>query len=213
MKNITLTIVTAVVLLFSGALHTANAQNPVSFGLKGGINIANLSGDEFEDFDTRTGLTVGAVLDINIPMLPIGIESGIYYTQKGVSFSESIDFFGEMMDFKGKLKLDYIEVPVLAKISLGPPGPLSPHLLVGPYVGFNLNAEFDISSNGESESEDISDDINSTDFGFLAGVGVDFNLGLTKLNIQARYTFGLNDISDDIDSRHRVLSLVAGITF
>ena len=200
-------------LLVSGVFYSAAAQSPVSFGLKGGFNISNLSGDEFEDFDTRIGLMIGAVLDINLPMLPIGIESGIYYTQKGVSYSESEDFFGEIVDINGKIKLDYIEVPVLAKISLGPPGPLSPHLLAGPYVGFNLNAEFEFSANGESDSEDISNEINSTDFGLLVGVGVDFNLGLTKLNVQARYTYGLNDIDYDIDSKHRVLSVVAGISF
>ena len=61
---------------------TAQAQSPVDFGLKGGINLANLANAD-GDADTRTGLHAGLVLDFSLPMMPIGIESGIYYSQKG----------------------------------------------------------------------------------------------------------------------------------
>ncbi len=207
MKNIILPIVTAVMLLFSGMLHTANAQNPVSFGLKGGINISNFTGSDF-DYDARTGIVVGAVAAISLPALPIGIETGLFYSQKGAEVSEE--------GITGAIKVDYIEVPLLAKINLGPPGPIQPHLMVGPYVGFNVNAESEISGNGMAISGDISDDTKSTEFGGIAALGVDFNLGLTKLNAQLRYSYGFSSVFEtdfDDGEKNAALSITVGIMF
>ncbi len=185
----------------------ATAQSPVNFGVKGGVNIANISGDE--DPDSRSGIHAGVVLDFSLPALPIGIESGIYYTQKGAELTEQgITLTG---------KLDYIEVPVLAKLRLGPPGPFSPHLVLGPYAAYNVNAELEASDGSASASEDLSDVTSDFDFGGIVGVGADFNLGLTKLNISARYSFGFSNINDtDFDTddeSHRVFMISAGIMF
>jgi hypothetical protein len=207
MKNIILPIVTAVMLLVSGILHTVNAQSPVSFGLKGGINISNFSGSDF-DYDARTGVMVGAVAAISLPALPIGIETGLFYTQKGAEASED--------GITGALKVDYIEVPLLAKINLGPPGPIQPHLMVGPYLGFNVNAEAEISGDGGSLSGDISDETKSTEFGGIAGLGIDFNLGLTKLNAQLRYSYGFSSVFEtdfDDGEKNAALSIAVGIMF
>lgn len=185
----------------------AQAQSPVNFGVKGGVNIANISGDE--DSDSRSGIHAGVVLDFSLPALPIGIESGIYYTQKGAELTEQgITLTG---------KLDYIEVPVLAKLRLGPPGPFSPHLVLGPYAAYNVNAELEASDGSASASEDLSDVTSDFDFGGIVGVGADFSLGLTKLNISARYSFGFSNINDtDFDTddeSHRVFMISAGIMF
>jgi hypothetical protein len=207
MKNIILPIVTAVMLLVSGMLHIVNAQSPVSFGLKGGINISNFSGSDF-DYDARTGVMVGAVAAISLPALPIGIETGLFYTQKGAEASED--------GITGALKVDYIEVPLLAKINLGPPGPIQPHLMVGPYLGFNVNAEAEISGDGGSLSGDISDETKSTEFGGIAGLGIDFNLGLTKLNAQLRYSYGFSSVFEtdfDDGEKNAALSIAVGIMF
>lgn len=190
-----------------GLSNQVNAQSPIDFGIKGGLNFANLSSDD--DLDSRTGIHAGLVLDFSLPMLPIGVESGIYYSQKGAEFTENgITVTG---------KLDYIEVPVLAKISVGPPGPFSPHVLIGPYAAYNINAEFEASSGSASFSEDFSDETSDIDFGGIVGVGADFNLGVTKLNVSARYSFGLTDINDtdfDVDEeKHRVFMISAGIMF
>lgn len=188
-------------------IQHANAQSPVSFGLKAGLNISNLHGSDLEP-DAKTGLLLGGVLDINLPAAPFGIESGVYYSQKGAETEDT--------DFTYKLKLDYIEVPVLAKFQLGPPGPITPSLSVGPYLGFNVNAEQEISGDGGSATDDISDEISGTEFGGIASVGLDFNLGLTKLNATARYSYGFTSVWDDSDmdsDRNAVFSIALGIMF
>lgn len=208
MKSMKVTVLGMAMVLIAGLTAQTNAQSPLSFGLKGGFNIANLAGGEFEA-DARFGFSAGAMVDISLPAVPFGIETGIYYTQKGGESSEE--------GFSSYVDLDYIEVPVLAKFRLGPPGPITPHLVVGPYVGFNINAEAGESGFDGSVAVDISDEINSTEIGGAIGVGIDFNLGVTKLNARAQYGYGFTDIfKDAVDGdggKNAALSVTAGIWF
>ena len=213
MKKITLSVVLAGLFLFSVAPGASQAQGLVNFGIKGGVNIANISFDDFDDNDPRTGFTIGAVLDIGFPMVPVGLETGLYYSQKGTTFSISETVEGMTFAQDATTKLDYLKIPVLAKMNFGPPGPFSPHFVAGPYAAFILNAEQETTTNGLSGTVDISDDVESMDFGLIFGLGADFNLMVTKINVQARYSLGLMDIFEDTGSKNRVLSIVAGLSF
>lgn len=202
-----LTSLLLVLFMTAAMVQYANAQSPVSFGLKGGLNISNLHGSDLEP-DAKTGILLGAVLEINAPVLPFGVESGVYYSQKGAELSGD--------NFDSKVKLDYIEVPVMAKFQLGPPGPITPSFAVGPYLGFNINAEQEGSFGGFTGTGDISDNIKGTEFGGVAAVGLDFNLGVTKLNGTARYSYGFTSVWDDSDidsDRNAVFSIAVGIMF
>lgn len=197
-----LPIILTTLFLLAVFAKTAEAQSPVDFGIKGGINLANLSEG---DADVRTGFTGGLVIELGLPLMPLGVETGLYYSQKGSS--------NEANGGTETLKLDYLEVPVLAKFSLGPPGPISPSFVIGPYAGYLLNSEFEGENEFGSGTINLDDDTETVDFGLIAGVGVDFNLGLTKVNVQTRYGYGLVDAFEDEDSKNRVLSITAGIMF
>ena len=205
MRKLSTIIIT--LLLVAGLTNKAQAQLPVDFGIKGGINLANIISDD--DLDSLIGFHGGLVLDISLPALPIGIESGIYYSQKGAEITEG--------SFTGTGRLNYIEVPVMAKFSFGPPGPISPHFVIGPYAAYNVKAEFEITDGTSTFTEDFSDEITDLDFGGTIGIGTDFNVGLTKLNVQARYSRGFVDINDNGFEEDReynsVFSISAGIMF
>lgn len=171
---------------------TANAQSPVNFGLRAGLNFANFNDLDGEKPDSRTGFMVGGYLNFKVPMSPLSIQPEALYTQKGAE------------DGGATVKLDYLEIPVLAKFSFAP-GPVTPHVYFGPYVGFVLNSE--ISGGGAS----ISIDNAQTDFGGVVGGGLDLNLGVTKLNAGIRYGFGLTDAFDGGQGKNGVFSIVAGI--
>lgn len=205
MMKTKLFLLTASFFLLSGMLTSTIAQSPVSFGLKGGVNLANLTGDDFSDADARSGLNIGVVLEFGLPLSPIGIESGLYYSQKGSATEDQ--------GFTTTLKADYLEVPVLAKLSFGPPGPIKPHLLAGPYLGFLLNSEVVGEGGGGSVSTDIKDSTNDVDFGLIGGIGLDVNMGLATLSLQARYSLGLTEVYTDSDAKHGVFAIVAGFTF
>lgn len=188
MKKLKLGSLLAVLVLILGIQQTAYAQ--VDFGLRGGVNFANYS-DVDGDLDSRSGLMIGAYLDIGVPMAPISIQPEVTYSQKGAEFGGS------------ETNVDYLEVPVLAKFSFAP-GPASPHIYAGPYAGFVINSE----SNGV----DVSDNT-ETDFGGIVGAGLDINAAVIKFNVGARYGFGLVDAFSSGSGKNSVFSVVAGISF
>lgn len=174
----------ATLVLTLGIQQTTLAQSPVDFGIRGGLNFANVN-DVDGDPDSRTGFLIGAYLDIGIPMSPLSIQPEATYSQKGAEAGGT------------EIALDYLEVPVLAKLSFAP-GPASPHVYAGPYAGFVL----------ESDIDDAQ-----TDFGGIVGAGLDINLVAVDLNVGARYGVGLSDAFEDGSGKNSVFSIVAGISF
>lgn len=185
------------------SFNNASAQSPVSFGLRGGLNFANLN--NVDDTDSRTGFMAGVYANISIPLSPISIQPEVLYTQKGFDASGTV--FGQ--DINTTTKLDYIEIPVLAKFSFAP-GPVTPHVYFGPYLGFNINAEVEAESGGQSGSENIKDSVKDTDFGVVVGGSID----ISKFNFGVRYGAGLTKVAeDDSDGKNGVFTIVAGINF
>lgn len=189
------------VFLLSGLVFITTPDAQAQLGVKGGLNIANFN-DTDASFDSRSGLMAGLTYDLGIPMSPISIQPGVFYAQKGAKFSE-----GEV---ETTSKLDYIEIPVVAKFAFILDNPmLTPHVYFGPYLGFNINAEQEISGGDNSGTVDIDDGVNGTDFGVVVGAGAD----ITKFNLGVRYSAGLSDTFDDGSNKNGVFSVVAGINF
>ena len=95
-------------------LTQANAQN---FGFKGGYNYSSFNGDVAKDNTLKglSGFYVGALLE-----LPLGdvlsIQPEVIYSRQGAAWEQK-NILGE---FKKDLKLDYLNIPVMAKVNLGP---------------------------------------------------------------------------------------------
>lgn len=212
MKKTSFAFLAVLITLFIGTRVDTHAQGLVNFGLKGGLSVANMSIDDSDDNSARTGITVGAVLDIGIPLFPVGLETGLYYSQQGTTYDID-NIAGLPLGMRGTTKLDYLTIPVLAKVNFGPPGPFKPHFVAGPYASFILNAESEFSENGQTETIDISDDVETTDLGLVLGLGADINLIVTTISVQGRYSFGLTDVFEDVGSKNRTLSIVAGFAF
>jgi|AntRauTorcE11897_2_1112592.scaffolds.fasta_scaffold36344_1 opacity protein-like surface antigen len=169
--------------------QSAHAQ--ADFGIRGGVNFATISADGFSP-DSRTGLLVGAYANFGMDGA-ISIQPEVLYSAKGASFGDN------------ETKLDYVEIPILAKYTIDTDGSLAPHFYAGPYVGINVSAK-------NENDDDISEGISSTDFGLTLGGG----LGFDSFNIGARYSLGLSNIADADnagDSKNRVFSIVAGFDF
>lgn len=112
------------------------------------------------------------------------------------------------------MRFNYIDIPVLARYDIPAPG-FTPHLIAGPTLGFNVNAEIE-SEGANTTTEDLSDETSSTDFGLEFGVGVGFNLGAGELTVDARYGLGLTDVnedSEDIALKNRTFMITAGFAF
>jgi len=153
-----------------------NAQE-TRFGVKGGLNLSTIVGGEVENAKTLVGFHVGGFAEIGI------FEK--FYIQPELLFSaQGTKVDGPFED--GDIKLNYLNIPVLAKYYIVPKFSVE----AGPQLGVLLSAK--------AEDNDIKDFTRSVDFGFNVGAGFHFT---EDLSINLRYTIGLSPLSDDdIDS-------------
>ena len=180
-----------------------------TFGVKAGVNFASAGGDVSEEVDGRTGFHVGGLAEIMFTE-KFGIQPELLYSMQGAT-SE----YGESgITLKEELKLDYLNLPVLAKYKFAPGW----NVHLGPQIGFLLNAESEIeaSMDGETvtETEDIKNYISSVDYGLSGGLGYELEMGIF---FDARYYLGLSDISDDNNAdesvQNNVIQLSVGYKF
>ena len=168
------------VLAVFGLTSTASAQEFVYFGVKGGVNFSNMTSDGFEDENSRTGFHLGLLSEI-----PVGdrfsIQPEVLYSTQGTEAYNNR--FG-----KGEYQLDYIHVPVLAKVYLI--DGLS--LEAGPSFNFLAEEEYDFESSlGDVE---FDGEAGSTfEFGGAIGASYKFNNGFFA---SGRYTHGFTDAFD-----------------
>ncbi|AZA50218.1 PorT family protein [Chryseobacterium carnipullorum] len=180
--------VTASSLAFAQQTPTTSS-NPVTFGVKGGMNVSSLSKDEgLDDQKSKIGFNAGVFA--NIPIAEsFSVQPEVLYSQYG----EKSDYTLLGNKYSASTKLDYIAVPVMFQYNL------IPNLFVeaGPEFGFLVSAKnkFKNESNGNSTTSDnYKDQLQTFNFGIGLGAGYYFtpNLGIT-----ARYVAGVTDIFKD----------------
>ncbi|MCK0109876.1 PorT family protein [Flavobacteriaceae bacterium S0825] len=165
---------------------TANAQE-TTFGLKAGVNFASVGGDDADGLDSRTSFHFGGVATIGISE-KFAVQPELQYSSQGASEGDA------------DLKLDYLNVPVLAKITVAEGFSVE----VGPQIGFLLSADAD--------GEDVKEFLKSTDFS--AAIGMNYQLE-SGLNFGARYNLGLGNVVDeeDADWKNNVFQVSIGFNF
>lgn len=179
------------VVLFAFALFSISAQAQMQLGLKAGLNLANLSGDDISDTDARTGFAGGLFFTYQFNEM-FAIQPEAYYTMKGATNSGTF----EGITYESELKLDYVEIPLLLKflIPIKDSG-VRPTIFAGPSIGFNMSAKSKVEAGGQTFEQDI-EDVASTDIGLVFGGGIGFPVGNGELGVDIRYILGLSTIDD-----------------
>jgi hypothetical protein len=181
--------------VFAGALVLPqSAAADVRFGIKAGANVANVNGnfaDSLSDWKSTVGFCGGIFIELNFGQV-LTIQPEALYTMKGADSGE------------GKLKFDYLEIPILLKIRI-PTGSIHPFVFAGPAFGFKLKALI--------EGVKI-EDMPKSDYSAVFGGG--FQLG-ASIHIDVRYTMGLQKLTipdlETIDLKNGVLSATLGLAF
>lgn len=193
-------------ILMIGAITTANAQSSdaltPSFGIKGGVNFATVSGDDFDSPDSRTSFHVGLLAEFPLTEM-FSLQAEALYSGQG--FESDVD--GGIFGGEGKVEyqLDYINVPVLAKVYIL--DGLS--IEAGPQFGFKVNEEIDANANADDGDLDL-DEAEDFDFGVAAGVTFETPMGLFATG---RYTQGFTDIVNNRDVKNSVFQIGVGYKF
>lgn len=185
----------------------------IRMGAKGGVNFATFSGDDLGDVKYRTGFHIGGLVEIPISE-KFAVQPEILYSAQGAEYDESGTILGEDYSYLVTAKLDYIQVPVMAKYYLV--DGLAVEL--GPQVGFLATSEGSyegslggVEVSGEENLEDIAD------IDVSLGGGLSYRLPMGVF-FGARYTYGLTNLNDGEDAdnqkmHNNVIQISAGYSF
>lgn len=155
------------------------------FGVKAGLNIATISGDDFGDADARTGFYAGVFKEITLLPEVLFIVPEAQYSSQGFKANDE--------DYE----INYINIPVVARVYILKLFSLEGGVQAGFKVGDNLPGN-------------TGDDIKTLDTGIVGGVGLNFPMGL---GIQARFIQGVSEISDNSDAKNQVFQVGASFKF
>ncbi|WP_373057584.1 porin family protein [Zunongwangia sp. H14] len=188
-----------------------NAQEFVQFGIKGGLNFSTFTGDGiqgFEDPDMRTGFNVGLLAEIPLIEDKFSIQPEVLYSAHGFDISDDQQDNIFDIDDNVEYQLDYISVPVLAKIYLL--DGLS--VQAGPAFNFKVNEEIDNAPLQDGGDTDVSDVSAVKDFEIAGAAGLEYKFN-NGFFIQGRYTYGFSDVVEDYDVHNSVIQAGVGFFF
>ncbi|RWY57063.1 porin family protein [Mucilaginibacter gilvus] len=192
----------------------AFAQIP-KFGIKGGVNFANVtasSGSVSASLGTLTTYSVGVFADLKAGA--ISIQPGLFYTGKG--FKATSDNSG---DGSAEYNLHYLQVPVNfvyhVPIVVG-----NIYLGAGPFaaIGISGKAKGD-DGNGTTISQDVTfgdgaDEIKKMEYGLQGIAGLQLKGGFL---VGLSYDLGLSNIGNNLDGegsiKNKVFGVSVGFTF
>lgn len=169
-------------ILMIAAIVPATAQ--VRLGVRGGITIGEMRFDrDVINSDNRVGYTGGLLIDLNIPVVGLGIEASAMYTYRKNHYRLSDDY--------QVFKRHYFDFPVYARYQLSLPRVeriIAPYIYTGPCfsVLFSENAP---------DSYDNSKTVLSWD----VGAGADL---FRHLRISATYGLGISKALEYIDREY-----------
>ncbi len=192
--------------LFAGT--AANAQDAIKFGVKGGLNIANIIKDDGNNnFDTEAKLGFNAGVTVDIPLVAgLAFTPEVLYAQKGYKQTTSIGEFNRTTSF--------IDVPILASFKLGS----AFNIVAGPQVSFLLSTKNKFKSDFgtvEQTIDEESDRFKKSLVGGVIGFRYDIN---PKFDIHGRYALDFQKNNEDGSSntpefKNQVFSVGVGVKF
>ena len=187
MKKIILTVAAVMALSTAAKAQDTNSGN-VKLGIKAGLNVATVTGDVPDDVESRAGFHAGIVAEFKVAP-NFSIQPELLYSQQGFKYDLAEDGF----IVATTLKLDYLNLPVLAKYYVIEGFSIE----AGPQFGYRLSSKLKYEASGIGNYEaDFEDETNEVDFSLVGGLAYDLPIGLF---FQARYTAGLSKINNDND--------------
>ena len=189
------------------------ANAGLKFGLKAGVNLSSVSFDNLEgnvDPSNYTGFQVGPMAEFTVPLIGIGFDVALLYSQDGFKLS-SPDFADFLAGKEEAMTTGSLLVPLNLKYKLSLLDIVGAYATVGPYASFKIHDKL-------GEYDDV---FKTKSFGAGLNIGLGAEL-LGKLQIGANYQIGLTDnygsasavkTAMDFSAKPRVWSITAALFF
>jgi hypothetical protein len=204
------------------SLSQSNSPSTPRFGIIGGANLAKLTG---YGSSNRIGFAGG--LMAVLPVSPsFAIQPELMFTRKGAT--------SKLFLTSATSKIDYIELPVLARFEIPAFGRVKPFAYGGPGFAYRTSCTLGavygeaVVQNGVpsySERAIFTDcdslaspvaglpgvKVSSTDVDGIIGAGLAFDVGGRTMTVGVRYDVGFVKLFSDGDSKNRALSFMGTI--
>lgn len=169
-----------------------HAVGTVTIQPKVGLNLANVTKG---DGDIRVGAVAGAEFEYQVSDI-FSLSAGALYSMQGCK--------GEVEGIDATVKLDYLNIPILANVYVAKG--LAVKLGIQP--GFNVTSKASVEKSGTKVTTDL-DGIESVDFSIPIGLSYEIN----NFVIDGRYNLGVSKIMDGSDSKNSVFQFTLGYKF
>ncbi len=193
--------------------YNANAQIGVKLGYsfaRQTEHIAKMPGVNLDDYKkSLNSFCAGIFFDKDLAPL-LDLRVGLDFAPKGLKLKK------DEVDVSSKI--NYLEIPILAKVKLGPV-----YGLGGVYGAYALNGKFSGKLPGfAGKFIEIDEDLNfddkgakRMDYGLKFGAGLQMGLGPLHAFAQVEYSYGLANISQvkDVSTHNSVLAVTVGVLF
>lgn len=174
-----------------------NTKNEGNFGIKGGLNHSTVTKGDFDEGpDPRTSFHIGFFSEIPLIGNVLSLQPEFIYSRQG--FENNFSFLGN--NYKTTYKIDYINVPILAKIHLGK----ALSIEAGPQFGLKINENVETNN-----SETVTNDVKPFDTAIAAGLSLNFD----TMFISGRYTYSLNEVVENSNAKNSVFQIGIGFKF
>ncbi|MBN1163285.1 MAG: PorT family protein [Candidatus Krumholzibacteriota bacterium] len=212
MKKSTWLIMVLVLLLFCGGARAG-------IGVKAGICASNWYNDAIALSGVQDRVSVCGGIYYNLSLAGmISLQPELLVVPKG--WKIEADVLGQTAGYY--VNTDYLEIPVLVKVSLLNTLAAKPVIFVGPYFAYNIAAKVKGRLLGQAATVDFEQaygEINKNDTGMVVGLGLDLSAGVTTVTLDARVMVGLSKIYEpkpgtaDVKMMNKSVAVLAGFAF
>ena len=203
-KNVTssfIAVMLTLVAMIAGS-GRAHAQG-IGVAVTGGPNWPQFSLDpDTFNIDNRPGWQVGVALG--------GNRTGVFGIQTEVNYQRLRAAVNQLTGDRGHADIDYIQIPVLARLNLGTHSKniFAIYAIVGPSFDIKVNETF-----SDINPPPPDDSFETLDIGLLFGAGVE----ITRLIIEGRYEIGLKQLNKNFQETSELkvntFTLLFGLRF
>ncbi len=202
-----------------GLWDDGKPAQPVTFGVRAGMNVANVGGDE-DDAKSKIGFFGGLGVDFNI-VNSLSINSGLFFTQKGCKTDDiDMDIEGYPMDANARFTMNFIELPVYLSYRLPLNLESSLQVFFGPYFDYGVygKATADVKFKGELHGEKVSQsmDLFDDDYDFKrfhVGLGLGAAYTWSRFSVGLSYQWGMTEVVADAESYWNNFNISVGYNF
>lgn len=178
----------SIVMLVVATMFATNANAQVKFGLKGGLNVTNMSFDkDVFDASNKTGFFVGPMVKLTLPIVGLSFDAAALYDQKEASIKAGVEDATGTELTKKNVKQQSINIPVNVRYGFGLSSLANVFVFAGPQWGINV---------GDKDFEwtkTASYSLKKSNFSVNVGLGATL---MSHLQISANYNIACGKTAD-----------------